>query len=147
MGLEYLWKVLIPIRDALLSLSLEGFLVSGNLHVNCALGCELVITVHLCKIFMCVCSVALVQMAAVFFTISQTSVFNYYSILCLSLQDVAYKPEEQFVETRKCEPDAGGDVVGACERYGISRFLFILVFFFQLLPRCIQKSKTTYSLE
>ena len=49
-------------------------------------------------------------------------------LLCLSLQDVAYKPEEQFVETRKCEPDAGADVVGACERYGILRFPFILVF-------------------
>ena len=43
-----------------------------------------------------------------------------YSDLFLSLsfasQDAAYKPEEHFVETRKCEPDAGADVVGYCER-------------------------------
>jgi hypothetical protein len=35
---------------------------------------------------------------------------------CLPLQDVAYKPEELFFETRKCEPDAGADVVQSCER-------------------------------
>uniref|UniRef100_J3M5E5 Uncharacterized protein n=1 Tax=Oryza brachyantha TaxID=4533 RepID=J3M5E5_ORYBR len=33
------------------------------------------------------------------------------------LADVAYKPEELFVKTRKCEPDAGGDVVRECESY------------------------------
>lgn len=40
--------------------------VSGNLHVDRAFGCELVITVHLCEIFMCVCSAVLVQMAQFF---------------------------------------------------------------------------------
>ncbi|XP_057993903.1 protein HAPLESS 2 isoform X2 [Hevea brasiliensis] len=30
--------------------------------------------------------------------------------------DVAYKPEEYYVKTRKCEPDAGGDIVKICER-------------------------------
>ncbi|KAF0924337.1 hypothetical protein E2562_010028 [Oryza meyeriana var. granulata] len=30
--------------------------------------------------------------------------------------DVAYKPEEKFVKTRKCEPDAGAEVVKSCER-------------------------------
>ncbi|KAL7165299.1 hypothetical protein ACSBR2_041067 [Camellia fascicularis] len=30
--------------------------------------------------------------------------------------DVAYKPEEFYVQTRKCEPDAGTDVVMNCER-------------------------------
>lgn len=67
-------------------------------------------------------------------------------LLCLSLQDVAYKPEEQFVETRKCEPDAGAEVVGACERYGISWFLFILVFFNYSLD-ISRNAKTTYNLE
>lgn len=80
---------------------------------------------------------------SVFFNISWTSVFNYITrsiLLCLSLQDVAYKPEEQFVETRKCEPDAGADVVGACERYGISQFVFIL--FFSITPSIyLEKSK------
>ena len=109
-------------------------LVSGNLHVNCAFGCELVITIHLCESFMRVywlarsfwfrygCSLFLLFLGPVYSTITRSF------LLCLSLQDVAYKPEEQFVETRKCEPDAGADVVGACERYGISRFPFILVF-------------------
>lgn len=32
------------------------------------------------------------------------------------LQDVAYKPEEKFVKTRKCEPEAGANVVKSCER-------------------------------
>ncbi|TVU24219.1 hypothetical protein EJB05_26640 [Eragrostis curvula] len=36
--------------------------------------------------------------------------------VCILLHDVAYKPVEQFVETRKCEPDAGADVVKSCER-------------------------------
>lgn len=31
-------------------------------------------------------------------------------------QDVAYKPQEFYMKTRKCEPDAGADVVGICER-------------------------------
>lgn len=32
------------------------------------------------------------------------------------LQDVPYKPEELYVKTRKCEPDAGADIVKICER-------------------------------
>lgn len=32
------------------------------------------------------------------------------------LQDVAYKPEEKYVKTRKCEPEAGANVVKSCER-------------------------------
>ncbi|KAJ4774800.1 Protein HAPLESS 2 [Rhynchospora pubera] len=32
------------------------------------------------------------------------------------IRDVAYKPVEFYVETRKCEPDAGSDVVQQCER-------------------------------
>ncbi|KAG1359197.1 hypothetical protein COCNU_08G006430 [Cocos nucifera] len=31
-------------------------------------------------------------------------------------KDVAYKPEELYVKTRKCEPDAGAKVVKICER-------------------------------
>lgn len=33
-----------------------------------------------------------------------------------SLQDVPYKPEEYYVNTRKCEPDAGANVVKIWER-------------------------------
>lgn len=31
-------------------------------------------------------------------------------------QDVAYKPQEFYVKTRKCERDAGANVVQMCER-------------------------------
>lgn len=34
----------------------------------------------------------------------------------LLLQDVAYKPQEFYVQTRKCEPEAGADIVKICER-------------------------------
>ncbi|KAJ6944865.1 hypothetical protein NC651_000025 [Populus alba x Populus x berolinensis] len=40
-------------------------------------------------------------------------------MLCMNLlilRDVAYKPEEYYVKTRKCERDAGADVVKICER-------------------------------
>ncbi|EMS61515.1 hypothetical protein TRIUR3_26305 [Triticum urartu] len=33
--------------------------------------------------------------------------------------DVAYKPEEMFTKTHKCESDAGADVVGVCERFHV----------------------------
>ncbi|CAD6224144.1 unnamed protein product [Miscanthus lutarioriparius] len=46
-------------------------------------------------------------------TVNKGAVFALYALNYI--RDVAYKPEEQFVETRKCEPDAGADVVGACE--------------------------------
>lgn len=42
--------------------------------------------------------------------------FDLISYLCSFLQDVAYKPEELFARTHKCESDAGADVVQACER-------------------------------
>lgn len=35
---------------------------------------------------------------------------------CKPIQDVAYKPEEYHVQTRKCEPDADAKVVQICER-------------------------------
>ncbi|KAG0544542.1 hypothetical protein BDA96_02G284400 [Sorghum bicolor] len=47
-------------------------------------------------------------------TVNKGAVYALYALNYI--RDVAYKPEEQFVETRKCEPDAGADVVGACER-------------------------------
>ncbi|XP_051188948.1 protein HAPLESS 2 isoform X1 [Lolium perenne] len=40
-----------------------------------------------------------------------------YAIYDLSyIRDVAYRPEEKFSRTRKCESDAGADVVRECER-------------------------------
>ncbi|KAG2628127.1 protein HAPLESS 2-A-like [Panicum virgatum] len=47
-------------------------------------------------------------------TISKSSVAAVYKLTYM--HDVAYKPEEHYVETRKCEPDAGANVVGYCER-------------------------------
>ncbi|XLR22476.1 hypothetical protein S83_050376, partial [Arachis hypogaea] len=32
------------------------------------------------------------------------------------IRDVPYKPEEYYVRTRKCEPDASSNVVKICER-------------------------------
>nr|CAB3485732.1 unnamed protein product [Digitaria exilis] len=48
-------------------------------------------------------------------TIDKSAVSAVYG-LTYYMVDVAYKPEEHFVQTRKCEPDAGGDVVGDCQR-------------------------------
>lgn len=36
--------------------------------------------------------------------------------MTFSLQDVPYKPEELYVKTRNCEPDAGANIVQYCER-------------------------------
>ncbi|GJN35353.1 hypothetical protein PR202_gb24113 [Eleusine coracana subsp. coracana] len=47
-------------------------------------------------------------------TINKSDVYALHPLTYL--QDVAYKPEEYFVETHKCEPDAGADVVHSCER-------------------------------
>ncbi|TVU08856.1 hypothetical protein EJB05_42276, partial [Eragrostis curvula] len=50
-------------------------------------------------------------------TINKSSVYAAYALTYL--RDVAYRPEEQMVETRKCEPDAGADVVQQCERFHV----------------------------
>ncbi|KAJ1290500.1 hypothetical protein BS78_02G248700 [Paspalum vaginatum] len=47
-------------------------------------------------------------------TVSKSDEFALYALTYLT--DVAYKPEEQFVKTRKCEPDADADLVQTCER-------------------------------
>ena len=47
-------------------------------------------------------------------------------VQCVTGQDVPYKPEEYFVKTRKCEPDAGAKVVKICERQVSLLFLFLL---------------------
>ncbi|KAL6630001.1 hypothetical protein ACP70R_029766 [Stipagrostis hirtigluma subsp. patula] len=47
-------------------------------------------------------------------TISKSAVYALYALTYLA--DVVYKPEEQTVETRKCEPDADAKVVKSCER-------------------------------
>ncbi|TKW30682.1 hypothetical protein SEVIR_2G054000v4 [Setaria viridis] len=47
-------------------------------------------------------------------TVSKSAVSAVYALTYL--MDVVYKPEEHFVETRKCEPYAGSNVVGECER-------------------------------
>ncbi|XP_020539632.1 protein HAPLESS 2 isoform X3 [Jatropha curcas] len=47
-------------------------------------------------------------------TINKSAVYALYELTYL--RDVAYKPQELFVKTRKCEPNAGGSVVQTCQR-------------------------------
>uniref|UniRef100_A0A453LDF2 Generative cell specific-1/HAP2 domain-containing protein n=1 Tax=Aegilops tauschii subsp. strangulata TaxID=200361 RepID=A0A453LDF2_AEGTS len=50
-------------------------------------------------------------------TINKSAVYALYAINYM--RDVAYKPEEMFTRTHKCESDAGADVVGVCERFHV----------------------------
>ncbi|TVU08857.1 hypothetical protein EJB05_42277, partial [Eragrostis curvula] len=50
-------------------------------------------------------------------TVNKSPAYTAYALTYL--RDVAYKPEEQFVETRRCEPDAGANVVKQCERFHV----------------------------
>ncbi|XAR55039.1 hypothetical protein NMG60_11030415 [Bertholletia excelsa] len=47
-------------------------------------------------------------------TVNKSAAYALYELTYI--RDVAYKPEELYVQTRKCEPDAGADIVGNCER-------------------------------
>ncbi|XP_020202183.1 protein HAPLESS 2 [Cajanus cajan] len=47
-------------------------------------------------------------------TVNKTSAYALYELTYI--RDVPYKPEEYYVKTRKCEPDAGVNVVKICER-------------------------------
>ncbi|ESW30455.1 hypothetical protein PHAVU_002G154300 [Phaseolus vulgaris] len=47
-------------------------------------------------------------------TVNKTSAYALYELTYI--RDVPYKPEEYYVQTRKCEPDAGANVVKICER-------------------------------
>ncbi|XP_050227311.1 protein HAPLESS 2 [Mercurialis annua] len=47
-------------------------------------------------------------------TVNKSAAYALYELSYI--RDVAYKPEEYYVKTRKCEPDAGADVVHMCER-------------------------------
>ncbi|XP_057487000.1 protein HAPLESS 2-like [Actinidia eriantha] len=47
-------------------------------------------------------------------TVNKSAAYALYQLTYI--RDVAYKPEELYVQTRKCEPDAGADVVKNCER-------------------------------
>ncbi|PHT57955.1 Protein HAPLESS 2 [Capsicum baccatum] len=47
-------------------------------------------------------------------TINKSAAYALYELTYI--RDVAYKPQEFHVNTRKCEPDAGADVVQICER-------------------------------
>ncbi|TKY70911.1 HAPLESS 2 [Spatholobus suberectus] len=47
-------------------------------------------------------------------TVNKTSAYALYELTYI--RDVPYKPEEYYVKTRKCEPDAGANVVKICER-------------------------------
>ncbi|XP_009782609.1 protein HAPLESS 2-like isoform X1 [Nicotiana tabacum] len=47
-------------------------------------------------------------------TINKSAAYALYELTYI--RDVAYKPQEFYVNTRKCEPDAGADRVKICER-------------------------------
>ncbi|XP_011072209.1 protein HAPLESS 2 [Sesamum indicum] len=47
-------------------------------------------------------------------TINKSAAYALYELTYI--RDVAYKPQEFYVKTRKCEPEAGADVVEICER-------------------------------
>ncbi|XP_027182468.1 protein HAPLESS 2 [Coffea eugenioides] len=47
-------------------------------------------------------------------TVNKSAAYVLYELTYI--RDVAYKPVEYYVQTRKCEPDAGADVVQICER-------------------------------
>ncbi|KAF3788500.1 HAPLESS 2 protein [Nymphaea thermarum] len=51
------------------------------------------------------------------YAVYEISYIRVYGIKSLyKFQDVAYRPEELYVHTRKCEPEAGPNVVGGCSR-------------------------------
>uniref|UniRef100_A0A0E0M3M1 Generative cell specific-1/HAP2 domain-containing protein n=1 Tax=Oryza punctata TaxID=4537 RepID=A0A0E0M3M1_ORYPU len=50
-------------------------------------------------------------------TVNKSEVHALYDLTYL--RDVAYKPEEKYVKTRKCEPEAGAKVVKSCERFHV----------------------------
>ncbi|XP_073011566.1 protein HAPLESS 2-like [Typha latifolia] len=47
-------------------------------------------------------------------TINKSTAYALYELTYI--RDVPYKPEELYVKTRKCEPDARAEVVKICER-------------------------------
>ncbi|KAK1262031.1 Protein HAPLESS 2 [Acorus gramineus] len=47
-------------------------------------------------------------------TVNKSAAYALYEITYI--RDVPYKPEEYFVKTRKCEPDASAKIVKICER-------------------------------
>uniref|UniRef100_A0A3Q7HTV9 Generative cell specific-1/HAP2 domain-containing protein n=1 Tax=Solanum lycopersicum TaxID=4081 RepID=A0A3Q7HTV9_SOLLC len=47
-------------------------------------------------------------------TINKSAAYALYELTYI--RDIAYKPQEFYVNTRKCQPDAGADVVQICER-------------------------------
>ncbi|CAN8246443.1 unnamed protein product [Cochlearia groenlandica] len=47
-------------------------------------------------------------------TVSKSATYALYDLTYI--RDVPYKPEEYYVKTRKCEPEAGANIVKICER-------------------------------
>ncbi|KAJ7010724.1 protein HAPLESS 2 isoform X1 [Populus alba x Populus x berolinensis] len=50
-------------------------------------------------------------------TINKTAAYALYELTYI--RDVAYKPEEYYVKTRKCDRDAGANVVKICESHSV----------------------------
>uniref|UniRef100_A0A0D9ZWI5 Generative cell specific-1/HAP2 domain-containing protein n=1 Tax=Oryza glumipatula TaxID=40148 RepID=A0A0D9ZWI5_9ORYZ len=51
-------------------------------------------------------------------TVSKSATYALYALTYLD-RDVAYRPDEKYVKTHKCEPYAGAKVVGECERFHV----------------------------
>lgn len=59
----------------------------------------------------------IVEFSVIIFYTTSTLTFFYMVLLHgFLLQDVAYRPQEFYVKTRKCGRDAKADVVQICER-------------------------------
>ncbi|KAH9721763.1 protein HAPLESS 2 [Citrus sinensis] len=58
-------------------------------------------------------------------TVNKTASYAVYELTYI--RDVPYKPQEFYMKTRKCEPDAGADVVKICERQ-VTSYIFYSLF-------------------
>ncbi|CAH2071258.1 unnamed protein product [Thlaspi arvense] len=66
-------------------------------------------------------------------TVNKSAAYAIYDLTYI--RDVPYKPQEYHVTTRKCEPDAGPDIVQICERQGC--YEMRKVTFWSRLNQCV----------
>ncbi|KAI3765605.1 hypothetical protein L2E82_15643 [Cichorium intybus] len=58
-------------------------------------------------------------------TVNKSAAYAQYQLTYI--RDVPYKPEELYVKTRNCEPDAGANIVQYCERQVVPLVLVVEV--------------------
>ncbi|KAL0297808.1 UNVERIFIED_CONTAM: protein HAPLESS 2 [Sesamum radiatum] len=75
-------------------------------------------------------------------TINKSAAYALYELTYI--RDVAYKPQEFYVKTRKCEPEAGADVVKICERQ--VNFLMCLFPIYHFVYGCEMRTVTSLSI-